>query len=68
MPSLFLPKVESLPADFWIDRAGQLIVAIVVHGTGGVDSRTTLQHGDGRGVSVHRLIAKTGLIYDMVAD
>lgn len=68
MPPLFIPPIESLPADFWTDRAGQKIVAVVIHGTGGTDSRGTLQHGDGRGVSIHRLITKTGKIYDMVPD
>lgn len=65
---VFVPPIESLPADFWTDRARQQIVAIVVHGTGGTDSRRTLQHGDGRGVSVHRLITKAGKIYAMVDD
>lgn len=68
MPSLFIPPIEQLPADFWTDRAGQKIVAIVVHGTGGTDSRGTLQHGDGRAVSIHRLITKAGTIYAMVDD
>ena len=66
--ALFIPPVEHLPADFWADRAGQPIVAIVLHGTGGTDSRNTLQHGDGRGVSIHKLIAKSGTIYAMVPD
>lgn len=68
MPPVFIPPIEQLPADFWTDRAGQKIVAIVVHGTGGTDSRSTLQHGDGRGVSIHRLISKSGKIYAMVDD
>jgi hypothetical protein len=68
VPTLFVPPIESLPADFWTDRAGQKIVAIVAHGTGGRDSRSTLQHGDGRGVSIHRLITKAGKIYAMVDD
>lgn len=68
MPTLFIPPIEQLPADFWTDRAGQEIVAIVAHGTGGRDSRATLQHGDGRGVSIHRLITKAGKIYAMVPD
>jgi hypothetical protein len=66
--SLFIPPVEQLPADFWTDRAGQKIVAVIAHGTGGTDSRATLQHGDGRGVSIHRLITKAGKIYVMVDD
>lgn len=66
--SLSIPPIESLPADFWTERTGQPIVAIVIHGTGGIDSRSTLQHGDGRGVSIHRLINKAGKIYDMVPD
>ena len=43
-------------------------MAIIAHGTGGKDSRSTLQHGDGRGVSIHALIAKDGTIYQMVPD
>lgn len=66
--SLFIPQVKQLPADHWTDRAGQKIVAVVVHGTGGKDSRATLQRGDGRGVSIHALIMKQGLIYEMVPD
>lgn len=65
---LFIPTIQSLPADHWTDRNGQAIVAFVVHGTGGTDSRSTLQHGDGRGVSIHALINKAGLIYEMVPD
>jgi N-acetylmuramoyl-L-alanine amidase len=68
VPAFFIPPIEQLPADFWTDRAGQEIVAIVVHGTGGTDSRHTLQHGDGRSVSIHRLITKPGKIYAMVDD
>jgi len=68
MSAPFIPKVESLPADFWTDRGNQPIVAIVVHGTGGTDSRDTLQHGGGRKVSIHRLINKAGKIYKMVGD
>lgn len=62
------PQILQLPADNWTDRKGQSICAIVVHGTGGTDSRATLQHGGGRGVSIHALITKTGLIYRMVPD
>lgn len=64
----YTPHIERLPADYWTDRAGQPIVAIVAHGTGGTDSRVTLQHGDGRKVSIHVLIAKNGTIYRMVPD
>lgn len=66
--ALFIPTVKPLLADHWTDRAGQKPVAIVVHATGGRDSRNTLQHGDGRGVSIHALITKMGLIYEMVPD
>jgi N-acetyl-anhydromuramyl-L-alanine amidase AmpD len=62
------PTIINLPADYWTDRAGQAIVAIVAHGTGGRDSRDTLQHGDGRKVSVHVLITKAGQIYRIVTD
>jgi hypothetical protein len=65
-----MPNVINLPADFWTDRKGQAIVAIVAHGTGGglKSSLTSLQHGDGRGVSIHVLIAKNGDIYRLVSD
>lgn len=64
----FVPTMVDLPADFWTDRNGQSVVAIVMHGTGGTDSRNTLQHGDGRGVSIHYLIDKAGKIYRMVDE
>lgn len=64
----FPPKITDLPADYSVDRGGLTPVAIVAHGTGGTDSRSTLQHGDGRGVSIHRLIPKSGDIYRMVPD
>ncbi len=51
------PQVVSLPADNSIARVGRPLV-IVAHDTEGVDSRNTLQHGDGRGVSIHCLIQK----------
>jgi N-acetyl-anhydromuramyl-L-alanine amidase AmpD len=62
------PKIVDLPADHRTDRLGQAPVAIIIHGTGGTDSRSTLQHGDGRGVSIHALISKAGLIYRMLPD
>jgi N-acetyl-anhydromuramyl-L-alanine amidase AmpD len=62
------PTIVQLPADHSTDRLGKLPVAIVIHGTGGTDSRGTLQHGDGRGVSIHALITKAGLIYRMLPD
>jgi N-acetyl-anhydromuramyl-L-alanine amidase AmpD len=62
------PTVLQLPADHSTDRLGQVPVAIIIHGTGGTDSRNTLQHGDGRGVSIHALIVKSGTIYRMVPD
>jgi hypothetical protein len=62
------PTVLQLPADHSTDRLGQVPVAIVLHGTGGTDSRATLQHGDGRSVSIHALIVKPGAIYRMVPD
>lgn len=51
------PQVVLYPADNSIPRVGQPLV-IVCHDTEGIDSRSTLKHGDGRGVSVHCLIQK----------
>lgn len=62
------PHIVDLPAQHSVDRRGALIVAIVAHGTGGRDSRSTLQTGDGRGVSIHTLHPKNGTIYRMVPD
>lgn len=62
------PTIVDLPADHSTDRLGKAPVCIVIHGTGGTDSRATLQHGDGRGVSIHVLITKAGLIYRMLPD
>jgi N-acetyl-anhydromuramyl-L-alanine amidase AmpD len=64
------PRQVAHPAKYWSDRKGQAIVAIVAHGTGGglQSSLTTLQTGDGRGVSIHVLIDKDGTQYVMVPD
>jgi len=43
---------------FYTDRNGMQIAFLVIHGTGGSDSRVTLQKGDGRGVSIHGLDQK----------
>lgn len=51
------PRTVKLPARNWGLRTHP-IVAIVAHATVGVDSRNTLVTGDGRSVSVHRLIQK----------
>ncbi len=51
------PQIVDYPADNSIARVGRPLV-IVAHDTEGVDSRNTLKHGDGRGVSVHALIQK----------
>lgn len=64
----FPPTIIDLPADYSVDRGGVRPVAIVAHGTAGTDSRSTLQHGGGRGVSIHRLISKGGDIYRLVPD
>ena len=59
---------------WWTDRAGQAIVAIVVHNTEGTDSRAYLARGgelpDGsdRKVSVYALIRKDGTLYRSVPD
>jgi N-acetyl-anhydromuramyl-L-alanine amidase AmpD len=62
------PTIHNVGADYWTDRAGLPVVAIVVHGTGGTNSLTTLQHGDGRGVSIHTLHPKNGDIFRLVPD
>lgn len=62
------------PATWQSPRDGAVPLAIVVHGTGGTDSRRYLQRGgalpDGsdRKVSIHILIDKAGTIYRMVDD
>jgi N-acetyl-anhydromuramyl-L-alanine amidase AmpD len=68
VPFSLPPPIEQLPATHWTERAGSPIVAIVAHATGGTDSRSTLQFGDGRGVSIHKLIARNGTINDMLPD
>lgn len=64
------PPIITYPAANWSDRNGQAIVAIVVHGTGGPlkSSLQALQTGDGRGVSIHVLIAQDGTLYRMLQD
>lgn len=69
------PKIEQLPYNWWTDRAGQAIVAIIAHGTVGTDSRAYLSRGgdlpDGsdKKVSIHALIQKSGdPIYRYVPD
>jgi N-acetyl-anhydromuramyl-L-alanine amidase AmpD len=69
------PTIEQLPYNWWTDRAGQPIVAIIAHGTVGTDSRAYLSRGgdapDGsdRKVSIHVLIQKPGSpIYRYVPD
>lgn len=64
------PKIIEYPATHWTDRQGQALVGIVVHGTGGglSSSLSTLKNGDGRGVSIHALIAQDGTIYRMLPD
>lgn len=70
----FPPTIEQLPYNWSTDRAGQQVVAIVAHGTGGSDSRAYLSRGgdkpDGsdRKVSIHCLIRKDGTIYRYVPD
>lgn len=62
------------PARWHSPRAGAIPLAIIAHGTVGVDSRRYLARGgdrpDGsdRKVSIHVLISKNGTIYRMVSD
>lgn len=62
------PSVVNLPALYSSDRLGERPVAIIAHGTAGKDSREYLRTGGGRGVSIHSLIRKDGIIYRMVPD
>lgn len=64
------PQRIDYPAQNWSDRKDQAIVGIVVHGTGGglKSSLSTLKTGDGRGVSIHVLIAQDGTQYVMLSD
>jgi len=48
---------ELLPSDYYQKRLANPL-CIVVHNTVGADSRLTLKHGDGRQVSIHKLIQK----------
>lgn len=69
------PKISQQPYNWWTNRNGQAIVAIVAHGTVGTDSRAYLSRGgdlpDGsdKKVSIHALIQKPGdPIYRYVPD
>lgn len=69
------PEIIQLPYNWFSSRNGQAIVAVVVHGTAGRDSRAYLSRGgdlpDGsdRKVSIHALIQKPGdKIYRYVPD
>lgn len=67
-------NTDYFPANWYSERGGQPIVAIIGHGTVGTDSRAYLKRGgdrpDGsdRKVSIHVLIDKLGTIYRMVDD
>lgn len=67
-------NLDYSPANWQSPRDGAVPLAIVMHGTGGTDSRRYLQRGgalpDGsdRKVSIHILIDKAGTIYRMVDD
>ncbi len=61
-------NLDYYPAAWQSPRDGATPLAIVVHGTGGTDSRRYLQTGGDRKVSIHILIDKAGTIYRMVDD
>jgi len=67
-------NTDYFPANWYSEREGQPIVAIIAHGTVGTDSRAYLKRGgnlpDGsdRKVSVHVLIDKAGTIYRYVDE
>ena len=68
------PSITHLPYNWWTGRGDQAIVAIIIHGTVGTDSRAYLSRGgerpDGsdRKVSIHGLGDKVGNIYRYVPD
>lgn len=68
------PPIKKLPYNWSTSRGTQAIVAIVAHGTVGVDSRAYLSRGgdlpsgSDRQVSIHVLIQKDGTIYRYVPD
>lgn len=68
------PPIVQRPYNWWTDRHGQKIVAIVAHNTDGTDSRAYLSRGgerpDGsdRKVSIHALFQKDGTCYEYVPD
>lgn len=71
----FPPTFSQQPYNWWTNRNGQKIVAIIAHGTVGTDSRAYLSRGgdlpDGsdKKVSIHCLIQKPGdPIYRYVPD
>jgi hypothetical protein len=63
-----------MPYNWWADRKGHTIEAIIAHNTVGIDSRSYLSRGgersDGsdRKVSIHILIQKDGAVYRYVPD
>ncbi len=67
-------NTDYAPANWFTDRAGHPIVAIVAHNTVGKDSRAYLKRGgelpDGSDlkVSIHVLIQKDGTIYRYLSD
>lgn len=60
-------NIVNHPSTHSISRNGASVVAIVLHGTGGVNSLQYFTHNE-RGVSIHYLIAKDGIVYAMVPE
>jgi hypothetical protein len=62
-----VPTIIEHASAHWSDRAGEVIRAIVAHGTVGTNSLAYLTK-NARKVSIPYLIARDGTIYHMVAD
>ena len=67
-PPLPVADLPAAATHFTKGRAGFAPQFIVIHHTGGVDSRAWLTNTSPNRVSAHRLITKTGTNYKLVAD
>ncbi len=65
LPIIDLPAAKT---HYQVGRGGHQPQFIVIHHTGGVDSRKWLSTTSSPAVSTHRLISKTGLNIKIVAD
>lgn len=67
-PALPIVDLPAASTHYTKGRAGFIPRFIVIHHTGGVDSRAWLTHTSPNRVSAHRLIDKPGTIYKLVND